>query len=80
MLARQGDADAIRQAVAESAKPLVERDGGFTIIALKITVVEIMKIRTGGPLFFQDRTFESMMSAGGTEGGVLEVEEKVERM
>ena len=77
MLCLQVRAGTVPQAVAESSEPFIQRQGGFAIVALEIPVMEIVKIRTGRPLVFQNRPFKAVMTARRRERGVLNVEQEM---
>ena len=63
-------------------EPEIEGNVGFAVIAFEVAVMKLVKIRSSGDLAAagEDELVEADMALGGGEGGVLSVEEYVERM
>mgnify|MGYP000969124134 CR=1 FL=1 len=64
------------RSIVEGAEPLVEGDGGTTVVALKVTVVEIVEVITGfgNTRVYCDLDFlETGMTPGRSECRVLQV-------
>ena len=80
MLTRQLGALAVGEAVAEGAEPPVEGNDAVAVVALKIAVVEIVKIRARGPFAVGDRSLEAVVRTRRPERRVLHREDEVERV
>ena len=65
---------------AERAKEPVQRQRGFPVVAIKESVMEVVKIRARGQPALEDGAFEPVMPPRRRQGRVLGVEEKMDRV
>lgn len=68
---RQFGAFTFGETVAEGAEPAVKGNRAFTVIALEVPVMKIMKIRPRGEFAVQDWTLEAVMAPSRPQRSVL---------